>query len=181
MFWKVVGGIVAFFMVVVLGLTMLAVTGAAIAGVTVASLVENLDIRTVQVTDSSGHTETVDVADLFGESGRIEVNGDNGERVTVDLNLPQITVDDGSGDSAQVIIGGERGFGIDPQVPQVRVNGRSIDRFDGGWEWRPVERVFEALARLAFWTLVAVGIWLVVRNRRTDENVIVEKSPDATA
>ncbi|MCP4433052.1 MAG: hypothetical protein GY806_18925, partial [Gammaproteobacteria bacterium] len=130
MFWKIFGGIVAFFMVVALAVTLLATAGLAAFGVAVGSIVDNLDINTVQVTDANGNTETYDVNDLVSESGQVKVIGDNGERVTIDFDVPQITVQERGEDAARVVIGGESGFEIDADGSQIRIDGRNIDDFD---------------------------------------------------
>ena len=45
MFWKVLGGIVAFFVVVTMAVVLLATAGVTAAGVAVASVIDDLDIR----------------------------------------------------------------------------------------------------------------------------------------
>lgn len=181
MFWKVLGGIVAFFMAVLLVVVLLAAAGVTALGVAVGSAIDNLDVRTVEVTDASGNTETYDVNDLFAESGRVEVTGKDGERVTIDLNLPQITVQDSGEESARVIIDGQPRFEFNSDVPHVRIDGRSWDNFDGSFIARPIVGFFRALFNLTVLTLIAVGIWMVLRNRRPEANVPQEKTPNATA
>jgi hypothetical protein len=181
MFWKVLGGIVAFFLVVALAVMLLATAGVAAFGVAVGSFVDNLDISTVQVTDASGNTETYDVDDLISESGRVEVTGDNGEQVTIDLNVPQITVQESGDDAPRVVIGGGSRLEVKSDVPQIRIDGRNFDNFDGSFFVRPIASFFHGLFKLAAWTLIAVGIWLVLRNRQPSANEPKEKTPSATA
>ncbi len=181
MFWKIVGGIAAFFMVVVLAVAVLATVSAAAFGSVVGAVVEDLGVSTVQVTDAGGKTETYDVNSLLSESGRIEITGDNGERVTIDLELPQITVQESGNEAARVVIGGGSGLEINGDVPQIRIDGRSFDNFDGSFIARPIVGFFHGLFTLMAWTLILVGIWLVVRNRRTGANMPQEKTPNATA
>jgi hypothetical protein len=144
------------------------------------------------VTDDSGHTETYSVDDLFSDTGRVEVAGENGGRVTIDMTLPQITVQEqgkdaarvviNGEDAASVVIGGESGLEIGADGSVIRIDGRNIDdfnNFDGGHLGRFFAGLFRGLFNLVFLTLIAVGIWLlVVRNRRTEAT---EKTPDATA
>ncbi|MCB8962317.1 MAG: hypothetical protein H6651_18545 [Ardenticatenales bacterium] len=54
MFWKVIGGVMAFFGAVFLALALVVVAALTMAGVAVGSLVESLDVSTVQVTDDTG-------------------------------------------------------------------------------------------------------------------------------
>ena len=192
MFWKVLGGIVIFFMVVALAVGLLATASLAAVGVAVGSAIDNLDLSTVQVTDGNGHTETYQVNELLSETGRLEVTGENGERVTIDMTLPQITVQERGKDAAtvvingdgaaSVVIGGESGIEIGADGSQIRIDGHNIDRFnnfDGGFLGRFIAGLFRGLFNLAFLTLIAVGIWLlVVRSRRTEA---AEKTPDAAA
>jgi hypothetical protein len=181
MFWKVVGGIVAFFMVVVLAVTLLATAGAAVLGLTVASVVDNLDISTVQVTDAGGNTETYDVDSLVAESGRIEITGDDGEQVTIDLEVPQITIQERGEEGGRVVIGGGPRFRGNIEVPHVRIDGRSFDHFDGGFAARAIGGFIRGLFTLMFWTVVLVGVWLVLRSRRPSASEPKEKTPDAIA
>ena len=192
MFWKVFGGIVIFFIVVALAVGFLATASLAAVGVAVGSVVNNIDLSTVQVTDGSGHTETYSVNDLLSGTERLEVYGDNGEIVTIDMNLPQITVQESGAEAAtvvisgedatSVVIGGESGIEISADGSLLRIDGRNIDsfnQFDGGHLGRFIVGLFRGLFNLVFLTLIAVGIWLlVVRNRRTEAT---EKTPDATA
>jgi len=181
MFWKVFGGIVAFFLAVLLAVMLLATAGVTALGVAIGSAVDNLDIRTVEVTDASGNTETYDVNELFAESGRVEVTGEDGERVTIDLNLPQITVQESGEESARVVIDGRPRFEFNSDVPHVRIDGRNFDNFDGSFIARPIVGFFRGLFNLTVLTLIAVGIWLVVRNRRPEASGPKEKTPNATA
>ncbi len=181
MFWKVLGGIVAFFMVVVLAVMLLATASLAAVGVVVGSVVDNLDISTVQVTDVSGNTETYDVDTLVSDSGRVEIIDDNGDQVTIDFDVPQITVQERGEDAARVVIGGESGFEIDADGSQIRIDGRNIDDFDGRFFVRPIVGFFRGLFTLTAWTLIAVGIWLVLRKRQPAVNAPKEKTLDATA
>jgi hypothetical protein len=192
MFWKVFGGIVIFFMVVALVLGLLATASLAAVGVAVGSAIDNLDFSTVQVTDENGQTETYSVNDLFSDTGRVEVTGENGERVTIDMTLPQITIQEqgkeaarvviNGEDAASLVIGGESGLEIGADGSLIRIDGRSIDNFnnfDGGHLGRFIAGLFRGFFTLVIWTLIAVGIWLlVVRNRRTEST---DKKPDATA
>jgi hypothetical protein len=192
MFWKVFGGIVIFFMIVALALGLLATASVAAVGIAVGSVVDNLNFSTVEVTDDSGHTKTYSVNDLLSGTERLEVYGDNGELVTIDMNLPQITVQEDGKDSATVIINGddagsvvidgESGIEFDADGSHIRIDGRNIDslnNFDSGHLGRFIAGLFRGLFNLVFLSLIAVGIWLlVVRNRRTE---VTEKTPDATA
>lgn len=181
MFWKIVGGIAAFFMVVVLAVALLATVSLAAFGSVVGAVVEDLDISTVQVTDAGGKTETYDVNSLISESGRIEVVDNNGERVTIDFEVPQITVQESGDGAARVVIGGESGLEINGDAPQIRIDGRRFDGFDGGFIARHITGFFRGLFSLMAWALILAGIWLVVRNRRTGVNMPQEKTPNATA
>jgi hypothetical protein len=181
MFWKVVGGIVAFFVVVALAVMLLATAGVTALGVAVGSFVDNLDISTVQVTDAGGNTETYDVDNLVSESGRVELTGENGERVTIDLNLPQITVQESGEEAARVVIGGGPRFEVNSDVPQIRIDGRDFDNLDGSFFVRPIAAIIRGLINLAIWTLIIVGVWLVLRNRRPAADEPKEKTPSATA
>jgi len=180
MFWKVFGGIVAFFMAVVLAVMLLAAAGVAVAGAVVSSVVDNLDISTVQVIDAEGNTETIDVNSLISESSRVEVTGDNGERVTIDLSVPQITVQDSGEDAARVVIGDGSRFEFNPDVPQVRIDSR-FDHFEGGFLGRLIAGFFSGMFKLAVWALILTGVWLVLRSRRPAANEPKEKTPDAIA
>ena len=182
MFWKVFGGIVIFFMVVALGVGLLVTASLAAVGVAVGSAVDNLELSTVQVTDENGSTETYSVNDLLSGTERLEVYGDNGEIVTIDMTLPQITVQESGKDAAtvvingddagSVVIGGESGIEIGADGSQIRIDGRSIDsfnNFDGGSLGRFIAGLFRGLFNLVILTLIAVGIWLlVIRSRRTE-------------
>lgn len=179
MFWKIMGGIAAFVMVMVIAVTMLAVAGVAVAGTAVSAIVESVDIGTVQVTDANGNTEIVDVDSLLSESGRLEVLGNNGERVTIDVNVPQITVQEGGEHGSRVVIGGESGFEIDSDVPQVRIDGRSFDSYAGPSIGRIIGGFFRGMINLALLVVITIGVWMVVRNNRRTE--VVEKSLDAAA
>ncbi len=172
MFWKIIGGIALFFMAVLVAGTLLVTASAAALGVAVGSVVENLDINTVQVTDASGNTETFDVNNLVSDSGRVEIIGDNGDQVTIDFDVPQITVQESGEDAAQVVIG---------DGSQIRIDGRNIDNFDGHVFVRPIAGFFSGLFTLTVWTLIAVGIWLMLRKRQAVDNTPKEKTPDATA
>ena len=191
MFWKVVGGIVIFFMVVALGVGLLATASLAVAGVAVGSAVDNLEFSTVQVTDSSGRTETYSVNDLLSGTERLEVYGDNGERVTIDMNLPQITVQESGKDAATVVINGDEAgsvvidgesrveFGADGS--HIRIDGRNIDsfnNFDGGFLGRFITGIFRGIFNLLILSMIVVGIWLIARSQRAKA---VEKTPDAAA
>lgn len=177
MFWKILGGITALIMVVVLAVGLVATVSLAAVGVAVGTAVENLDVSAVEVTDSNGHTETYTVGELLSETSRVEVTGDNGEQVTIDLNLPEITVQDNGGEVSRVVIGGESGL-VFSDGSHVRINGRNYDNFDGGFIGRLIGGIFKGLFTLAFWTLIIVGIVLVVRNRKPAES---QKTPDAVA
>jgi len=178
MLWKVVGGIAAFILVVVLAVTLLATAGVAAVGIAVGSIVEDLDISTVQVTDAGGNTETYDVEELISESGRLEVTGDNGERVTIDFEVPQITIQDSGEEAARVVIDGGSGLKNNPDMPQIRIDGHN---FDGDIFARPFASLLRGLSNLVICTLVLAGIWLVLRKRQPETNEPKEKSPNATA
>jgi hypothetical protein len=178
MFWKIFGGIVLFFMAVVLAVGLLATVSLAAVGVAVGSAIDNLDVNTVQVTDVNGHTETYGVSDLVSETGRVEITGDNGEQVTIDLNLPQITVQEDGHEVSRVVIGGESGIEIAGDGSQIRIDGRDYDNFDGGIIGRIIGGFFKGLFTLAFWTMVVVGVVLVLRSRRP---AATEKTPDTVA
>ena len=134
MFWKVFGVVVAVFTVFVLGIFLLAVAGVTAAGAAVVSAVDQLEIQTVQVTDDQGHTETYKLSELISESGRVEVTGENGEQVTIDLSVPQITVQESGGDAARVIIGDGPTVELKSDGANVQVDG--LD-FDGRFVARP--------------------------------------------
>jgi len=191
MFWKVVGGIAIFIMVVVLALGMVVTASLAVAGVALGTAVENLAFSTVQVTDENGRTETYDVNDLLSGTESLEVYGDNGEIVTIDMNLPQITVQEGGKDAATVIINGdeagslvidgESGIKIGADGSHIRIDGRDIDsfnNFDGGFLGRFIAGIFRGLFNLVLLSMILVGIWLLVRSQRTKTT---EKTPDAMA
>ena len=88
MFWKVFGGIAIFFMVLVLVVGMVVTASLAVTGVAVGSAIDNLEFSSVEVTDENGRTEIYSVNDLLSGTERLEVYGDNGELVTIDMNLP---------------------------------------------------------------------------------------------
>jgi hypothetical protein len=195
MFWKVFGGIVIFFMVVALAIGLLATVSVAAVGVAVGSAIDNLESSMVQVIDSSGRTETYSVNDLLSGTERLEVYGDNGELVTIDMNLPQITVQEGGKDAATVIINGaeagsvvidgEKGIEIGADGSHIRIDGADIGRdvdsfnnFDGGHLGRFIAGLFRAMFNLVLLSMILVGIWLLVRNQRSKT---AEKTPDATA
>ena len=195
MFWKVFGGIVIFFMVVALAVGLLATVSVAAVGVAVGSAIDNLESSTVQVIDSNGRSETYSVNDLFSGTGRLEVTGENGELVTIDMNLPQITVQEGGKDTATVIINGdeagsvvidgEKGIEIGADGSHIRIDGVDIGRdidsfnnFDGGFLGRFIAGIFRGMFNLVLLSMILVGIWLLVRNQRSKT---VEKTPDATA
>ncbi len=167
MFWKVLGGIAAL----------------TAAGVAVGSIIDNLDISTVQVTDAEGNTESYSVRELVEESGRIEVTGDNGERVTIDLEVPRITVEESGEEASRVVIGGEDGsrFEFDGNVPSIHINGRDFDNFDGHLFVHPIVSFLSGLFKLVAWTIILVGVWLLLRNRQPSAKEPQEKTPSATA
>lgn len=178
MFRKILVGSLLFFMALFLAVGLLTVTSLTAAGVAIASVVDNFDNSTVQVTDESGNTETYRVGELLSESNRVEIIGDNGEQVTIDLNLPQVSVQDNGGEVSRVVIGGESGVVIS-EGSQIRIDGRNVDNFDnfdGGFIGRIIGGFFQAMFTLAFWGLVVVGIIMVLRNRRP---AVTEKTPDA--
>jgi hypothetical protein len=178
------GGIGLFVMAVVLAVVMVATAGLAVAGATVGSVIDNLDTATVLVTDESGNTETYTFEDLIQESGRVEIIGDSGERVTIDM--PVITVEEqGIGGGQVVLGGGNSGLVIDGPSETVRLNGRdvrSIENFDynrndeGFFLFRLIGGIFGAMFKLTFWGLIIVGAYLVLRKRQP---VVVEKAPEA--
>jgi len=195
MFWKVFGGIVIFFMVVALAVGLLATVSVAAVGVAVGSAIDSLESSTVQVIDSSGRMETYSVNDLLSGTERLEVYGDNGELVTIDMNLPQITVQEGGKDAATVIINGdeagsvvidgEKGIEIGADGSHIRIDGVDIGRdvdsfnnFDGGHLGRFIAELFRGMFNLVLLSMILVGIWLLVRNQRSKT---VEKTPDVTA
>ena len=181
MFWKVVGGIVAFFLVMMLAVTVLATAGAVAVGAAASAIVEDLDISTVQVTDAQGKTETYDVDTLLSESGRVEISGDNGERVTIDFEVPQITVQESGEEGARIVIGEGSRFDGNFDVPEIHIDGRNFDSFDGGFAGRVIGGFFQGMFKLAFWSLVLVAVWLVLRNRQPAANAPKEKTPDTVA
>ena len=179
MFWKIVGGIGAFLMVVVLGAMVMAAAGVAVVGSAVSSLAENIDVSSVEVTDANGRTEIIDVNRFLSESGRVEVVGDNGERVTIDVNVPRVTVQDAGEEGSRVVIGGGSGIEGISEVPQIRIDGRRLDSFDGFSVGRMVGGFFRGMINLALLTVIVIGVWMAVRNNRRP--VIQEKSVDAAA
>jgi hypothetical protein len=191
MFWKVVGGIAIFIMVVVLAVGMVVTASLAVAGVALGTAVDNLEFSTVQVTDENGRTEIYSVNDLLSGTERLEVYGDNGELVTIDMNLPQITVQEGGKDAATVIINGddagsvvidgESGIEFDADGSHIRIDGRDIDsfnNFDGGFLGRFIAGLFRGMFNLVVLSMIIVGIWLLVRSQR---GKTVEKAPDPAA
>jgi hypothetical protein len=178
MFRKIFFGFVLFFMAVVLAVGMVAVTGLAVVGAAVGSTVENLDLRAVEVTDVNGNIETYTVGELLSEASRIEVIGDNGEYVTIDLNLPQITVQDDGGEVSRVVIGDDSGFQF-REDSQIRIDGRNFNTFDGGFIGRLIGGFFKGMFTLAFWGLVVFGVVMVLRSRKpaaaekTQEDAVV--------
>lgn len=177
MFRKILVGFALFFMAVVLAVGMVVTVGLTAAGVAIGSVVDNLDVSTVEVTDSNGNVETYTVGELLSETSRVEVTGDHGEQVTIDLSLPEITVQDNGGEVSRVIIGNESGLELS-DGSHIRIDGRNYNDFDGGFIGRLIGGFFKGIFTLAFWTLVLVGIVLVVRNRKP---VAAEKTPDAVA
>lgn len=186
MFRKIFIGFMLFFLAVVLAVGMLVTVSLAAVGIAVGSAVETLDASTVEVTDVSGNVESYTLGELLSETSRVEVTGDNGEQVTIDLNLPQITVQENGDEVSRVVIGGdevsrividgEQGFIFD-DGHQFRFDNRNDVFFDGGFFGRLIGGIFKGLFSLAFWTLVIVGIVLILRNRQP----AAEKTPDAVA
>jgi len=184
MFLKILGGITLFFLVVALAIGLVAMAGLTAVGVAVGSVVDNLDGSTVEVTDVNGHTETFNFNDLVSEAGRVEITGDNGEQVTIDMNLPQITVQDNGEEVSRVIIGNDEVssvvIGSDPGIEfsdgsHVRINGRNYDNFDGGFIGRLIGGFFKGMFTLAFWGLVIFGVVMVLRSRKPET---IEKTPE---
>jgi hypothetical protein len=191
MFWKVLGGIAIFFMVLVLVVGMVVTASLAVTGVAVGSAIDNLEFSSVEVTDENGRTETYSVNDLLSGTERLEVYGDNGELVTIDMNLPQITVQEGGKDAATVIINGddagsvvidgESGIEFDADGSHIRIDGRDIDsfnNFDGGFLGRFIAGLFRGMFNFVVLSMIIVGIWLLFRSQRSKT---VEKTPDAAA
>ena len=191
MFWKVLGGIAIFFMVLVLVVGMVVTASLAVTGVAVGSAIDNLEFSSVDVTDENGRTEIYSVNDLLSGTERLEVYGDNGELVTIDMNLPQITVQENGKDAATVIINGddagsvvidgESGIEFDADGSHIRIDGRDIDsfnNFDGGFLGRFIAGLFRGMFNLVVLSMIIVGIWLLVRSQRSKT---VEKTPDAAA
>lgn len=174
MFRKIFFGFVLFFMAVVLAVGMVAVTGLAVAGAAIGSAVENLDLSTVEVTDANGNVETYSVSDLLSETSRVEVTGDNGEHVTIDLNLPEVTVRDNNGEVSQVVIGTDSGIRIH-DGSQIRIDGRNFNTFDGGFIGRLIGGFFKGMFTLAFWGLAVFGIVMILRSRKPEA---AEKTPE---
>ena len=187
MFRKIFIGFMLFFLAAILAVGMVVTVSLAAVGVAVGSVVDNLDVSTVEVTDVNGNVETYSVSELLSETNRVEVIGDNGEQVTIDLNLPQITVQENGDEVSRVVIGGdevsrividgEQGFVFD-DGHQFRFDNRNDVFFDGGFFGRLVVGIFKGLFSLAFWMLVIVGIVMILRNRRP---AATEKTPDAVA
>lgn len=178
MFWKIIGGIGAFLMVLVLGALVMAAAGVAVAGSAVSSWAETVDVSSVEVTDASGRTEVIDIDRFLSESGRVEVTGDNGERVTIDVSVPQITVQEAGEEGSRVVIGGSGIEGVS-EAPQIRIDGRRLDKFDGFSAGRLVGGLFRAMINLALLTVIVIGVWMVVRSNRRP--AVKEKSVDAAA
>lgn len=184
MFRKIFIGFMLFFLAVVLAVGMLVTVSLAAVGVAVGSVVETLDVGTVEVTDASGNVETYSVGDLLSETSRVEVVGDNGEQVTIDLNLPQISVQEngdevsrviiGDDEVSRVVIGGDQGLVID-EGSRIRFDNRNDVFFDGGFFGRLIGGFFKGLFSLAFWGLVVFGIVMVLRSRKPE---IIEKTPE---
>jgi hypothetical protein len=186
MFWKTVGGIVTFFVVVAVALALLATGGLVAAGATVGAIADSLDVRTVEVTDSEGVSETYDVNSLVDEGGRIEFTGENGDRVTFDLDVPRLTIRERGKEGTRVVIGGDpefvgRIFDENFNMPSIRVDGRDLDHAGSGIIGRAVGGFFKALFNVALWTAIAVSIWLVLRSRRAPADESLETKPNATA
>lgn len=200
MFWKVAGGIVAFFAAVVLGALLMAAAGVATVGAVVGSAIENMDFETVQVTDTDGHTETINLDELDFENGRLEVVSRNGDHVMIDLDLPRIEVQEGGRDGDRVIIDGQSIVAEEANGSTVRFNGRTIEeiRFDGvemnernfdaGHVFRPVARFFSGLVSLLAVGMIVLGVWLVGRNHNqpgkgapvaADGDLPKEKGPES--
>ena len=181
MFWKVVGGVVAFFGAVFLAVALLVVAALSIAGVALGSFVESLDVSTVEVTDANGVTETFTIDELANEPDRLEIFGADGEQVTIDLTVPEITIQEGGVAGERVVIGSGSTVTVNPDLPQIRIDGREIDRFDGGYVWRPIGSFFRGLFNLATWVLIIGCLWLLFRKRPVEVQNPMEKKMDATA
>ena len=182
MFWKVLGGIAAFFAVLIVGLLMAVTVGAIAIGSVVGNVVENVDISNVQVTDADGHVETIDLEEFFAESGQIEVIGDSGEVVVIDLDLPQITVQESGAESARIIIDSESEIEFGANVPEIRIDGTNIDTFDGGFAGRVVGGFIKGIFTLMTWALIIGCAWLLLRKQQPATVVQPkEKNTDATA
>jgi len=162
-----------------------------VASVAVGSAIDNLEFSTVEVTDENGRTETYSVNDLLSGTERLEVYGDNGELVTIDMNLPQITVQEGGKDAATVIINGdeagsvvidgESGIEFDADGSHIRIEGRDINsfnNFDGGFLGRFIGGLFRGMFNLVLLSMIIVGVWLLVRSQRSKT---VEKTPEKAA
>ena len=171
---KILVGFVIFFMAVVLAVGMVAAAGLAVVGAAVGSVVDNLDVSTVEVTDGNGNVEVYTIDELLSETSRVEVTGDNGEQVTIDLSLPEITVQEDGREVSRVTIGDESGIVIN-DGSQVRIHGRNYDHFDGGFIGRLIGGFFKGMFTLAFWGLVVFGIVMVLRSRKPET---VEKTPE---
>ena len=181
MFWKVIGGVMAFFGAVFLALALVVVAALTMAGVAVGSLVESLDVSTVQVTDANGVTESYTIEELANDPERLEIYGTNGEQVTIDLSIPQITIKEGGANGEQVVIASGSSVTVSPDVPQIRIDGRDFDNFDGDSLWRPIGSFFRGLFNLVTWALIIGCLWLLFRKRPETVQTPVEKKMDATA
>lgn len=185
MFWKVVGGIVAFFAVMVLGVLMAATFGVLAIGSIVGNVVENVDINNVQVTDANGNVETIDIEEFFSESGSFEVVGDNGEIVTIDLDLPQITVQESGHDEARIIIGSNSEIEIGPNGPEIRIDeqgfGSMDSNFDGGFVGNVLGSFIKGVFTLMTWVLIIGCAWLLLRKQQPATVQPSEKKVDASA
>lgn len=179
------GGIVAFFAVLIAGAMLAATLGIVAVGSIVSNVVENVDFNNVQVTDANGNVEIIDMEEFFNESGRIEVVGDNGEMVTIDLELPQITVQESSNDDARIIIGSGSEIEISPNVPAIRIDEQSFDRmdanFDGGFVGNVLGSFIKGVFTLMTWALIIGCAWLLLRKQQPAASQPSEKNVDATA
>jgi hypothetical protein len=184
MFWKVMGGIGLFFMAVVMTVVMVAAAGVAVVGAAVGSAIDNIDTSTVQVTDESGHTEIYTLGNLIEKSGQVEIIGDNGERVTIEM--PQITIEEQGLEGSQIVFGGDSGLVINGPDSEVRLDGRRVDhyeqhdygRYEGGFFSHVLGGIIGGLFKLAFWCMVIFIAYLVLRNHQP---ALIEKAPVSTA
>ena len=187
-FLKVVGGIFAFFGVIFVGLVMLAIAGVAVAGSIVSEVVQNVDFNSVHVVDSEGNVEAIHVEEIFAGSESIQINGSNGDQVTIDLNQEEVTIREGFGEEARVVVSSEDIVTISPEVGEIVIDGNEIVVDGRNFEvsgpslaGRIVGGFFKAFFTIMTWTLILGGIYLLVRNRQP---VVVQKSEkniDATA